>query len=523
MTRKILKDNGQVVYRSTVRSLTDDEIASEECRKQRDNFDGNVRNALGLPMTPKDFASDPDLADAETPSYDLYEDDSDGGQGPIPDIDDADPDTHDYYVGAEVELSIGDNVMSGKVKRRKRELDGTLKGKANSNPILDSRTYEVEFPDGQVVEYSANVIAQNMYSQCDTEGNQYLLLKEIVDWRKDDTAIGRDDMYVQSGANRHLRKTTKGWQLCVEWKDGTTSWERLADLKESNPVEVAEYAVAQGIHEEPAFLWWVPYTIQRRNRIIAAVNNRYHKRTHKFGIEVPKTYDDCVRIDLANGNTLWQDAVRQEMSKVRIAFQTLGDGESVPPTYQEIRCHLIFDVKMEDFRRKARFVAGGHMTEAPATLTYASVVSRESVRIALTLAALNDLQVKTADIENAYLTAPVTEKIWCKLGPEFGDEAGKTAIIVRSLYGLKSAGASFRNHLADCMRHLGWKPCLADQDLWMKAEIRPDDEFKYYAYALLYVDDILVIHHDAELCLRKLDSFFKMKNGSTSKGADLKN
>jgi hypothetical protein len=110
---------------------------------------------------------------------------------------------------------------------------------------------------------------------------------------------------------------------------------------------------------------------------------------------------------------------------------------------------------MENFQRKARLVAGGHMTEvSSATMTYASVVSRESVRIALTLAALNDLEVKTADIENAYLTAPIGEKIWCTLGPEFGGDAGKRAIIVRALYGLKSAGASFRNHLADCMRHL---------------------------------------------------------------------
>ena len=201
------------------------------------------------------------------------------------------------------------------------------------------------------------------------------------------------------------------------------------------------------------------------------MNKRYHKRTHKFGIEVPKTYDDCVRIDTANGNTLWQDAVHQEMSKVRIAFKILDDEAAVPPTFQEIRCHLVFDVKMEDFRRKARFVAGGHMTDAPATLTYASVVSRETVRIALTLAALNDLEVKTADIENAYLTAPVTEKIWCILGPEFGDDAGKKAIVVRALYGLKSAGAAFRNHLADCMRRLGWESCKADQDLWMKPEI----------------------------------------------------
>jgi hypothetical protein len=95
------------------------------------------------------------------------------------------------------------------------------------------------------------------------------------------------------------------------------------------------------------------------------------------------------------------------------------------------------------------FVAGRHTTDTPHSMTYESVVSRESVRVELPLAALNDLDVKMADIENAYLTAPITEKVWTVLGPEFGDDTGKRALIVRSLYGLKSAGAAFRNHLAD--------------------------------------------------------------------------
>jgi hypothetical protein len=75
---------------------------------------------------------------------------------------------------------------------------------------------------------------------------------------------------------------------------------------------------------------------------------------------------------------------------------------------------MIFDVKMEDFRRKARCVAGGHKTYNPHAMTYASVVSRESVSIALTLAGVD---VKMAEIENSYLTAPITEKVWTVLGP----------------------------------------------------------------------------------------------------------
>jgi hypothetical protein len=136
------------------------------------------------------------------------------------------------------------------------------------------------------------------------------------------------------------------------------------------------------------------------------------------------------------------------------------------------------------------------------------------VRIALTLAALNDLDVNMADIDNAYLTAPITEKVWTVLGPEFGDDSGKRALIFRALYGLKSAGAAFRNHLAECMKHLGWHPCRADRDLWMKAQTRPDDGVSYWAYILIYVDDILCVHHEPGSPLAKLDQYFKMKEGS---------
>ena len=174
---------------------------------------------------------------------------------------------------------------------------------------------------------------------------------------------------------------------------------------------MAEYAVAQGIDHEPAFTWWVPHTLKKRNRIIAAINMRYHKTTHKFGLRVPKNVAECEAINKENGNTLWMDTVRKEMEAVHIVFKIIGEDEPLPG-YQEIPCHLIFTIKMEDFRRKARYVAGGHRTEVPATLTYASVVSRDTVRIALTLAALNRLEVKTSDIQNAYLTAPCAEKIW---------------------------------------------------------------------------------------------------------------
>jgi hypothetical protein len=90
-------------------------------------------------------------------------------------------------------------------------------------------------------------------------------------------------------------------------------------LKEANPVEIAEYVVANKIVSEPAFAWWMPFTIQKRDRIIAAVNKRYLSRTHNLGIVVPKTFVEA--LDLDSGTTHWQEAINLEAKNVDVAFQ----------------------------------------------------------------------------------------------------------------------------------------------------------------------------------------------------------
>ena len=140
--------------------------------------------------------------------------------------------------------------------------------------------------------------------------------------------------------------------------------------------------------------------------------------------------EEAYAFDKATGTSFWRDAIKLEMKNVRVAFDVLLDGVAPPSDHQYIKCHMIFDVKMEDFCHKARLVAGGHMTKAPATLTYARIVSRETVRIALLMAALNDVDRWAADVLNAYITAPCREKIWTNLGKEFGDDCGRKAIIV---------------------------------------------------------------------------------------------
>jgi hypothetical protein len=224
------------------------------------------------------------------------------------------------------------------------------------------------------------------------------------------------------------------------------------------------------------------------------VKTRYARRTHKFGIQLPNSVDEALAIDRETNTTYWFDAIQKEMKNVQVAFKFLETNERIPVGYKWIKCHLIFDVKM-DFTRKARFVAGGHMTDPPSTLTYSSVVSRDSVRIAFMLAALNDVDLLAADIGIAYLNALTRERVYKTAGPEFVAELqGQPVIIVRALYGLKSSGAAWRAHLAGTLKSLGFTSSLADPDVWYRAASKPDG-FEYYEYVLAYVDDILVLSH----------------------------
>ena len=192
-------------------------------------------------------------------------------------------------------------------------------------------------------------------------------------------------------------------------------------MKEVHLVETAEYARARGISNKPAFTWWVPYTLRKREVILTAVKNQIRKMTHKYGIEISRDVEHAHEIDARNGNTMWRDALKKEMYNVGVAFEILDEGAHAPHGWKQVTRHLVWDVKM-DFTRKARWVLDGHKTPDPIGSTYAGVVSRENVRIALTYAALNDLDVFAADIWNAYLQALSSQKDYIICGPEFGVE-----------------------------------------------------------------------------------------------------
>jgi len=503
----VLKENGQVIARTTVRELTDVELKDENEIQARAAFDNIINTNIGsftddaIHTIANDEPEEPILSPEfpEVVQDAIPEEPPDISHGPDP------------LLQAEIILARGDHAAVAKVKHRKRNSDGNLVGRKHRIPTLDSRIYVCEFPDGEEIDVSYNTLAEHLFSQCDSEGNQYQIFQENINHRKNKNAVDKSDQMVRNGNRNHKKKTVAGWDLEVEWKDGSTSWLSLKDLKNSNSVDVAEYAKANRIDSEPAFDWWVYDVLRRKDRLIKMARSHRLKTGYKFGLRVPETVEEALEIDRENGNTLWQDAIAKEMQNVYIAFDVRSETQA-PPGYRLIPHRIIFEIKM-DFTRKARLVAGGHKTDPPAQLTYSSVVSRESVRIGFLIAAMYDLEPLAADIGNAYLNAPTKEKYYIVTGPEFGAlEQGKIAIIVRALYGLKSSGAMWRAHFAATLRDLGFTSSLADPDVWMRASTLPgEDKQDYYEYILVYVDDLLVISHRGQELLDLLTDKYQYR------------
>ena len=528
MAQWVLKANGKIVPRRTCSKLTASEAApSNEVEAQkRKIFDDCIRQEHGDSFTlptdlagqplpdPNNFAGEPLIIEKRHDSTSMPQADAVDSTGqPI-----LQQSMTDTLINAEVMFPQGeDDTQMAKVVGRSVDSKGQVIGQWNENKLLNTLVYDVEFPDGNIKKYAANVIAENVLNQCDIDGHYTTTMKSIVNHRRDGDAVRMADKYIKSKANpnqRRLRETTVGWHFLVRWSDGTETWIPLKDLKESNPVDIAEYVTARGVADEPAFAWWVPYTLRKRDVIVAAVNTRVRKKSRKYGIEVPTSVKHALELDAKNKDTFWADALSKEMSNVGIAFELLQLGEKAPPGWTKASGHLIFDVKM-DFTRKARWVKDGHRTPDSTTSSYAGVVSKESIRIALTYAALHNIDVFAADIRNAYLQAPSSEKHYVICGPEFGIEnQGKVALIKRALYGGKVAGRDFWHHLRSCMEYLGFKSSLADPDVWFR-EAKREDGTTMYEYVLLYTDDCLVISDNAEYVLRKeIGRYFTLKEES---------
>ena len=259
MAQAILTHNGKIIPHRTIHHLK-----TSTLKKKRELFDEEIRKKLGdatiFPSKPlaTDFVP---YSNNETDPTEiiLVEDqdplDSKGSpmfESPIT----------DYLIHSEIYLPQGEKMRAAKVLRRSRNEDGEIVDTHNEKPLLmNTLVCDVEFPDGEVREYSANILAENMYAQVDADGHTHTMLDSIIDYSKNGYVVSKEDGYViTKRGRRHRRMTTAGLMvLNVLWKDGSEQWIPLAVMKESHPLETADFAVSRNTNDEPTFAWWTPF------------------------------------------------------------------------------------------------------------------------------------------------------------------------------------------------------------------------------------------------------------------------
>ena len=312
-----LPKSGKLVTQKSVWVVPPDALGSDSVKAEMLELDAAIERCFGdatlKNYDPKTMSG---LEELTEPPPDLFEGDEDD---PITfsepdeknvDADEYTPESMDEYLSAELLMPHGDGMQCARVIQCHCDDDGKPLGLRHLNPILDSCLYEIEFPDGSTDVVAANLIAENLYSQIDNEGHSHTIMKEIVDHQKSVWAVPKKDGYhVSHSGFKTPKYTTAGWELQVEWRDGSASWVPLKDLKVSNPVELAEYAVTNKIDTEPAFNWWVQKVLWKREWIIKKVKSQYWKCTHKYGIELPHSVEEALAIDEQMGTTFWHDAI----------------------------------------------------------------------------------------------------------------------------------------------------------------------------------------------------------------------
>jgi hypothetical protein len=306
------------------------------------------------------------------------------------------------------------------------------------------------------------------------------------------------------------------WNVLMRYEDGSEKWEALGQVCKVSPVLCAVYGKEHGLLDKAGWKRLKKLALSEK-KLARMMKQAYlsSERTgpiYKFGVQIPRNMKEAISLDVKNGNTKWQDAVLVEKAQLLEykTFKDQGYRGRVPVGFQRIHVHFIFDCK-HDLRRKARAVANGSQTEPPKDSVYSSVVSLRSLRLAVFLGELNGLGSSAADIGNAYLEALTKEKVYFVAGPEFGELEGHVLIIVKALYGLRTSGARFHERLAVTLRDMGFTPCEADEDVWMR------ECGDVYEYVCTYVDDLACVLKAPEKFFEEL----RTKYGYKLKGVGL--
>ena len=202
------------------------------------------------------------------------------------------------------------------------------------------------------------------------------------------------------------------YNVMVEWESGEVTYEPLTLISKDDPITCAVYAKKQDLLDTTGWKHLKRYA-KTSKRLIRAVKQSRIRQVrasvrYQHGFQVPKDYNDAMRLDKENGNTHWQDAMDLELTHV--------------------------------------------------------------LRMVVFLSQLNNLEIWGADVGNAYLEAYTDEKLCIMAGPEFKELQGHLLIMVKALYGTRSGGARWHDRLFDILQELKFKPSKADPDVWMRPE-----------------------------------------------------
>ena len=308
------------------------------------------------------------------------------------------------------------------------------------------------------------------------------------------------------------------YNVMVEWESGEITYEPLALISKDDPITCAVYAKKHDLLDTTGWKHLKRYAKTSKRLIRAVKQSRIRQvrasARYQHGFQVPRDYNDAMRLDKENGNTHWQDAMDLELTQIHEykVFRDTGkakfhNGKVVTPDgFQKIRVHFVYAVK-HDGRFKARLVADGHLTKEPVESIYSGVVSLRSLRMVVFLSQLNNLEIWGADVGNAYLEAYTDEKLCIMAGPEFKELQGHLLIMVKALYGTRSGGARWHDRLFDILQELKFKPSKADPDVWM----RPEPGGTCYEYIAVYVDDLAIAAKDPQAFCNELKKKYNLK------------
>jgi hypothetical protein len=283
----VLPITGMPVSRTMVQRVTELEKQTEANQQRSAACDtavagrfkeGRLVTAGGKPdlaAWSEPLETDPDFAEEFAQTFD---------NPSVPEADDEfDPDSCDSCLNMELALERDDTTPEfAKVTKRMKDAAGNPIGAAHDNPVLDARLHEVECLDGHKAVMSANIVAENMLAQVGQ-----MLFEAIIDHRNDVTALQGEKTSIKnsSGGSRNV-ETTKGWECLIQWHDGSAAWNKIKDVKDSYPVQLAEHAVENALEREPAFRCW---TMSPEKHVKAAIENV----EKKLGGELPFSKGQC--------------------------------------------------------------------------------------------------------------------------------------------------------------------------------------------------------------------------------------